>query len=93
MPTALWTCLIAWAVVTAVYVVLTIYRSLVGLHEDDQLFLTSGATAMEAEQREVQKKLSRVAPFTKAFGFASLILLLASVGMWIYNTMRGSGMM
>jgi hypothetical protein len=93
MSTPLLTCLIIWAIITAVYVALTIYRSLVGLHEDDQLFLTSGATAMEMEQRELQKKLSRLAPFTKTLGFLSLVLLLASAGIWVYDTLKGSGMM
>ena len=40
---------IAWGVVTAILVILLIYRSTLTMHEDDQLFLDESQSAMEQE--------------------------------------------
>jgi len=84
---------VVWAVITAVFVVLMIYRSLIGMHEDDQLFLEATESQMEREQRLVQAKIMRVTPFAKGFGFASLGLLLVTCGLWVYQALKGSMLM
>ena len=68
--------LIAWGAVTAVLVALLIYRSLLSMKEDDQLFLSAGEAKLEAEQRESITRLERITPYTKACGFASVALLV-----------------
>ena len=77
--------LIAWGAVTAVFVLLMIYRSLVSMREDDQLFLNPNESAMEAEQKEVRGKIHALAPYMKGFGFASAGLGVVLVGFWIYQ--------
>jgi len=77
--------LLVWGAVTAVFIVLMIYRSLVTMREDDQLFLNDRESAMEAEQKEVLSKISRIAPYAKGFGFASAGLAVMIVGVWIYR--------
>jgi len=77
--------LLVWGAVTAVFIVLMIYRSLVTMREDDQLFLNDRETAMEAEQKEVQSKISRIAPYAKGFGYASAGLAVMIAGVWIYR--------
>jgi hypothetical protein len=67
--------LIAWGAVTAVFVVLLIYRSLISMKEDDQLFLGAGEAQLEQEQREVITRLQRLSPYMKGFGIASVGLL------------------
>jgi hypothetical protein len=67
--------LIAWGAVTAVLVVLIIYRSLISMKEDDQLFLGAGEASLEQEQREVIARLQRLAPFMKGLSIASAALL------------------
>jgi len=67
--------LIAWGAVTAVFIVLIIYRSLISMREDDQLFLGAGEAQLEQEQREVITKLQRLSPYMKGFGIASVGLL------------------
>jgi hypothetical protein len=67
--------LIAWGAVTAVFIVLLIYRSLISMKEDDQLFLSPGEASLEQEQREVITRLERVTPYMKGFGIASVGLL------------------
>ena len=89
----LYVCLGVWAVITAVFVVLMIYRSIIGMHEDDQLFLDSTETSMEQEQRLVQKKLARITPYTKGFGFASLGLAVVSAGIWVYQALTAASLM
>lgn len=81
--------LVAWAGVTAVFVLLMICRSLIAMREEDQLFLDSTESKMEADQRAVQHKLSKITPYTKGFGFASLGLLALSCGIWLYHTIQG----
>ena len=67
--------LIAWGAVTAVFIVLAIYRSLISMKEDDQLFLGAGEAQLEQEQREVITRLQRLSPYMKGFGIASVGLL------------------
>jgi Tfp pilus assembly protein PilN len=76
---------IAWVAVTAVLVVLLIRRSLISMREDDQLFIDSTQSSLAAEQRDIQAKLRRQAPLTKAFGFTSAALLLTIAGVWIHR--------
>ena len=45
--------LIVWAALTAVLVILVIYRSTLTMREDDQLFLDDSASHMEQEQKEL----------------------------------------
>jgi len=77
--------LLVWGAITAVFIVLMIYRSLVSMREDDQLFLNDTETAMEAEQNEVRSKISRIAPYAKGFGYASAGLAVMIIGVWIYR--------
>jgi len=80
--------LILWSAVTAVLVILLVYRSIVGMKEDDQLFLDPAESSLEAEQRAILMKLDRLAPYTKGLSVASGALLLAILGVWIYRGMH-----
>jgi len=77
--------LILWGVVTALLVVLLIYRSLVSNREDDQLFLDSATSNLEHEQQQVRMRLARLAPYTKILGATSGLLLMATAGLWVYD--------
>ncbi len=76
--------LIAWAVLTAVLVLLLIYRSTLTMHEDDQLFLSEGESQMQVDQEENLRKINRVTPFVRLLGAASAFLILVIAGMWLY---------
>lgn len=75
---------IAWFGVTGILVLLLIYRSTLTIHEDDQLFLSEAETQMEEEQKELQRKMSRVQPFVRLFGAASALILtvITVVALW-----------
>jgi hypothetical protein len=77
--------LILWGVVTALLVALLIYRSLISMKEDDQLFLDPAASNLEQEQQQVRMRLERLAPYTKILGATSGLLLVATAGLWVYD--------
>ncbi|HXA04539.1 MAG TPA: hypothetical protein VNY30_06865 [Bryobacteraceae bacterium] len=77
--------LFVWAAITSVFVILMVYRSLITMREDDQLFLDPTQTAMESEQRAIQQKLNQIRPFAKGFGFASAGLGVGLVGLWVFQ--------
>jgi hypothetical protein len=81
---------ILWGAITAVLVGLLIWRSLVGMREEDQIFLDETEERLAKEQRQVVAKLNRITSYTKGFGFASAALLLLMTGVWIYRALAGS---
>ena len=77
--------LTVWGVLTAILVVLLIYRSTLTMHEDDQLFLDESESHMEQEQIELMQKVNKLNPFVKWLGAASGLLILVIAGMAIYQ--------
>jgi len=75
--------LVAWGSVTCVFIVLMIYRSVIGIREEDQLYL--GSSVLAGQQKEIVAKLDRIAPYTKGFGWASASLLLLIAGFSMYQ--------
>ena len=78
--------LIVWGSVTAVLAVLLIYRSLVAMEEDDQLFLDPAEWQLELEQQSILRKLGRLTPFIKGVAAVSIVLLAVITGVWIYRS-------
>ena len=79
------TMLIVWGALTSVLVALIIYRSLLTVHEEDQLFLSQGEAGLAREQEEVVKRINRVNPLILWVGIACCALLLFIGGAWIYH--------
>jgi len=79
--------LIAWSCVTAILVVTLIYRSLVSMKEDDQLFLDPAESKLQQEQEEILHRIQRIDPYAKGLGFASGGLLLVSGAVFMYEAM------
>jgi hypothetical protein len=77
--------LVLWGVITAALAVVVIYRSMVSLHEDDQLFLSSGEAQLAKDQQQVVARLDRSAPCVRYLGAASGLLALVIVGLWLYE--------
>jgi len=77
--------LIAWGALTAVLIVLLIYKSTLSMREDDQLFLDESESHMEQEQLEILRRMNKVTPLVRIFGAASGVLILVIAGIWIYN--------
>jgi len=82
--------LLVWGIVTCVFIGLLIYRSIVGMREEDQLYLDS--TVLEGQQKEIVARLDRISPYTKGFGWASagLLRLIAGYSMYpAFNHFQG----
>jgi hypothetical protein len=77
--------LIVWGVLTAILVVLLIYRSTLTMHEDDQLFLGESESHMEKEQTELMQRVDKLNPFVRWLGATSGVLILVIAGLAIYQ--------
>ena len=80
---------ITWSAITAVLVVLVIYRAVVGIHEEDQLFLNQAQTSPEIEQFRTLKRIHHLDLFIKGFGILSGVLLLVIAAIWVYGGFYG----
>ena len=85
MSSTLTSLLILWGVLTAVLVILLIYRSTLAMREDDQLFLNESESHMQLEQQQVIARLNKVNLPVRILGGASGLLILIIAGMWIYE--------
>jgi hypothetical protein len=80
--------LIAWGVVTAIFLFLLLRRSLLASHEDDQIFLDAAEEHMAREQRELVAKIDALSKPIMSTGILSGVLLLVIAGMWLYTGLR-----
>lgn len=76
--------LTVWGVLTALLIMLLIYRSTLTMHEDDQLFLDEAESHMQIEQTELLAKMNRIQPMVRLLGACSGILILVIAGLWLY---------
>jgi hypothetical protein len=77
--------LIVWGVLTAILILLLIYRSTLTLHEDDQLFLDDASATMRAEQEQLQVRMKRLTPYVRLLGTLSGVLILVIAGMAVWQ--------
>ena len=76
---------IVWGVVTAILVVLLIYRSTLTMHEADQLFLDEAESHMQKEQTELLARMHKLQPMVRLFGAASGLLILVMAGYFVWD--------
>jgi hypothetical protein len=82
--------LIAWGAITAVLIILLIYRSTLSMHEDDQLFLDESSSNLRAEQEELQVRMKKITPFVRILGALSGLLIVAVGAMWVVQRMNST---
>ena len=80
--------LIIWAVVTAIFLILVIWRSVLASHEDDQIFLDAAEEHMAKEQRELVTKINKLSSPILTSGIMAGVLLLAIAGIFVYNGLK-----
>lgn len=76
---------VAWAAVTAVWIGLMIYRGVIGMREEDQVFLHKGEESLIRAQKEVTEKLKRISPYLIWSGILSVVLLVLFGALWFYR--------
>jgi hypothetical protein len=80
--------LITWGVVTAIFLLLVIWRSVLASHEDDQIFLDAAEEHMAREQRELVTKINKLSSPILTSGIMAGVLLLAIAGIFVYNGLK-----
>jgi hypothetical protein len=76
---------VSWGSVTAILVGLLIYRALIGMREEDQLFLASGEEHQAAQQQVLQTRIHNVNRFAVWLGILSGLLLIGMASLWVYE--------
>jgi hypothetical protein len=80
--------LIVWGVLTAILIILLIYRSTLTMREDDQLYLSDSGSSMQQEQTEILTKVNKLTPMVRILGAASGVLILVIAGMALYTQLN-----
>lgn len=80
--------LILWGIVTAIFLVLIAWRSVLSSHEDDQIFLDAAEEHMAKEQRELVAKINMLSRPLLASGITSGVLLLLIAGIFVYQGLK-----
>jgi len=80
--------LIAWGIVTAVFLALLIWRNLLESHEDDQLFLDAAEEHMAREQRALVARINTLSRPIMMSGVTAGVLLLVIAGLWLYEGLK-----
>ncbi|HTU34531.1 MAG TPA: hypothetical protein VMF66_12080 [Candidatus Acidoferrum sp.] len=80
--------LVAWGVVTAVLLVVLIYRSSLSTREEDQIFLGSGGQGMAADQRLLVARIEKLSKPITALIVLSSALLAATAGVWLWQVFK-----
>jgi hypothetical protein len=81
--------LIVWAAITAILVILFVWRGALETHEDDQVFLDAAEERMAREQHELVTKIERLSKPIHYLMIASggLLVLMAAIWLWqVYKT-------
>ena len=80
--------LIAWGLVTAIFLALVAWRSVLSSHEDDQIFLDKAEEHMAKEQRELISKINMLSRPILTSGITSGVLLLLIAGIFVYHGLK-----
>ena len=79
------TLMVIWITATVILVGLLIYRALLSMKEDDQIFLGAGEQHMAQEQAVLVGKVQMIGRYSLIMGIVSVVLLLVIAGLWTYQ--------
>ncbi len=79
--------IIAWAVVAALLVLLMIYRGIIGMHQENQLFLAESERAFEAESAAADARAAKLTPYIRAASGIAIVLAVAVVAIFVTQTL------
>ncbi len=77
--------LAVWAVLTACFVALCVYRGQLSRYEEDQLFLQDEVNYEQEFQTQIVRKLKKTEPLLKIVGGAAGLATVCAVGVYVYN--------
>ena len=76
--------LIAWGIVTGIFLILLFYRSTLTRQEDDQLFIDESSASRATEQQQLIAKVNKINPLVIMVGATSGVMILAIAGWAVY---------
>ncbi len=77
--------LVAWLVVTAIFIALWVRRAMLGLREEDVLYIDPGEDRLLREQRQVSGEIDRLRPYLIGSLVLAILLGVATFGAWVYQ--------
>ena len=77
--------LIVWGVVTAIFLVLIAWRSVLSSHEDDQIFIDDAFSHERTAQTAIVAKVNKVQPVLHAMMVVTAVATLFVIGYYIYD--------
>ena len=80
--------LIAWGIVTAILVLLMIYRGMVSMHQEDQIVLSAASQTFETESQEADARIARLRPYMLGTAWLSGLLAVVIVASWATDMVR-----
>lgn len=80
--------MVSWGVITAVLIILVIYRGMLSAREDDQIFIDAAEKHHYEEQQAIIAQMARLTKPIIALAVISGVLLLTSAGIWIYGGLK-----
>ena len=75
----------SWGVITAILVILLIYRGTLSAKEDDQIFIDAAEQHHYREQQMIIARISRLTRPIIALSVVSGALLIAGASVWLYR--------
>ncbi len=90
-PNLLKILLIGWGVITAALVILVIWRNILSMKEEDQLFLDKAEDHIRKAQEEIVAKIIKVGKWVTIFAVISGVLLLIIAALWVYIGLTSTG--
>lgn len=79
---------ILWGLVTIAFIVMLVFRSVLQMKEQDQIFLDKAEDHIAREQKELVERLIRLGKPIFTLGVTSGVLLLLIAGMWLYEGLK-----
>jgi hypothetical protein len=76
--------IVLWLVITAATIGLWIYRAVLGLREEDALFIDPGEEKLLKEQAELAARMEKIRPLLIAGASASALIGVGTIGYWIF---------
>jgi hypothetical protein len=80
--------IIAWAVVTGVFLALLAYNGTITRYEDNQLFLADINANEQQRQNVIVRRVNRTLPYVRALGTLSGILTVLIIGIYTWDSWK-----